>query len=253
MEAEAIRALQEKAANKDRPYVYSVGPIIQSETTIKQNQLKCIEWLNKQPPKSVLYISFGSGGTLSQEQLNEIALGLELSGHKFLWVIRAPSNSSHSAYLVGQKEDPLRYLPSGFLDRTKGHGLVVPSWAPQIEVLGHGSTGGFLSHCGWNSTLESVVHSVPIIAWPLFAEQRMNAIVLTDVLKVAVMPKVDEETGIVKHEEIARVVKTIMEGDEIVQIRKRINDLSDAAAVALSEHGSSTRALSSLAQKWHNL
>ncbi|MQL05516.1 hypothetical protein EI015_25930, partial [Escherichia coli] len=134
----------------------------------------------------------------------------------------------------------------GFLDRTKGQGLVVPSWAPQIEVLGHGSTGGFLSHCGWNSTLESVVHGMPMIAWPLFAEQRMNALMLTEVLKVAVRPKVDDESGIIKREEIAEVIKRIMEGDEGLDIRKRIKDLSDAAGVAVSEHGSSHRALSSL-------
>ncbi|RYR24405.1 hypothetical protein Ahy_B02g057903 [Arachis hypogaea] len=130
------------------------------------------------PPRSVLYISFGSGGTLSQEQLNEIAFGLELSGYKFLWVVRAPSNFGGYVYLSQQKEDPLHYLPSGFVERTKGQGL----------ILDHGSIGAFLSHCGWNSTLESVSHDMPVIAWPLFAEQRMNAVLLKDVLKVAVRP-----------------------------------------------------------------
>ncbi|XP_061347798.1 hydroquinone glucosyltransferase-like [Gastrolobium bilobum] len=252
LEAEVIRAMQEKESNRDGPCVYPVGPIIQNESSNKVNESVCLRWLENQPPNSVLYVCFGSGGTLPHDQFNEIAYGLELSGHNFLWVVRAPNKSASSAYLVGQKEDPLYYLPQGFLDRTKGQGLVVPSWAPQIEVLGHGSTGGFLSHCGWNSTLESVVHRVPMIAWPLFAEQRMNAVLLTDVLKVAVRPKV-VENGIVKREEIANVIKRVMEGHESLEMHKRIKELSDGAAAALSEHGSSYCTLSSLAQKWLNI
>ncbi|XP_061370841.1 hydroquinone glucosyltransferase-like [Gastrolobium bilobum] len=252
LEAEVIRAMQEKEANSDGPCVYPIGPIIQNESSNKVNESVCLRWLDNQPPNSVLYVAFGSGGTLPHDQFNEIAYGLELSGHKFLWVVRAPNESASSAYFRGQKENPLHYLPQGFLDRTKGQGLVVPSWAPQIEVLGHGSTGGFLSHCGWSSTLESVVHGVPMIAWPLFAEQRMNAVLLTDVLKVAVRPKVDE-SGIVKGEEIANVIKRVMEGHESLEMNKRIKELSDGAAAALSEHGSSNLALSSLAMKWQNV
>ena len=158
--------------------------------------------------------------------------------------MRAPSKYANFAYLVGQKEDPLQYLPSSFLDRTKGQGLVVPSWAPQAEVLGH----GFLTHCGWNSTLESIVHGMPMIAWPLFAEQKMNVVMLTAVLKVAVRPKA-EENGIVTREEIVEVIKRIMEGDEGLEMRKRIKELSDATAITLSENSSFKKAFSSLAKK----
>ncbi|TKY68961.1 Hydroquinone glucosyltransferase [Spatholobus suberectus] len=172
-------------------YYYPVGPIIQTESRSKQNESKCIAWLQNQPQKSVLFISFGSGGTLSHDQLNEIAFGLELSGHKFLWVVRAPNQVSCSTYFVGQKDDPLEYLPCGFLGRVKGIG---------------GSTGGFLTHSGWSSVLEGVVHGVPMIAWPLFAEQRMNATTVSDVFKVAVRPKADDGSGIVKKEEVARVI-----------------------------------------------
>ncbi|XP_057451050.1 hydroquinone glucosyltransferase-like [Lotus japonicus] len=233
LEAGAIRALQER----EGPCVYPVGPIIMTESSSEENKLLCLRWLNNQPPSSVLYVSFGSVGTLSYDLLNELAFGLEMSGHKFLWVVRAP----------------LEYLPSGFLDRTKTQGLVVTSWAPQIEILGHASTGGFLSHCGWSSTLESVVNGVPMIVWPLFAEQRMNAKIITDALKIGVRPKVDGETGMVKREEIARGVKRIMEGDESLEICRRVKELSDGAAAALSEHGSSRNAISSLALKWNNL
>ncbi|TKY66287.1 Hydroquinone glucosyltransferase [Spatholobus suberectus] len=107
-----------------------------------------------------MILNFGSGGTLSQNQLKELALGFELSGQQFLWVVRAPSESPNSAHPSFENDDPLRFLPDGFIDRTKNQGLVVPSWAPQVQVLGHNATGGFLSHCGWNSILESIVHGV---------------------------------------------------------------------------------------------
>jgi len=246
LEPEAIRVLQDR----EKPSVYPVGPIIRNESNNEAKMSMCLRWLENQPPSSVLFVSFGSGGTLSQDQLNELAFGLELSGHKFLWVVRAPSKHSSSAYFSGQNNDPLEYLPNGFLERTKENGLVVASWAPQVEILGHGSIGGFLSHCGWSSTLESVVNGVPLIAWPLFAEQRMNAKLLTDVLKVAVRPKVDDENGIIKQEEVAKAIKRIMEGDESFVIRKKIKELSAGAATVLSEHGSSRKALSSLVLKW---
>ncbi|KAJ1395405.1 UDP-glycosyltransferase family, conserved site [Sesbania bispinosa] len=198
METGPIRALKEGASGNTP--VYPVGPIIQTgtRTVDDSNGLKCLAWLDRQQPCSVLYVSFGSGGTLSQEQVNELALGLELSNYKFLWVVRAPSSSANAAYLSTQNDvDPLQFLPSGFLERTKEQGLVIPSWAPQIQILSHSSTGGFLTHCGWNSTLESVVQGVPLITWPLFAEQRMNAVVLSDGLKVGLRPRVNEN-GIVE-------------------------------------------------------
>ncbi|KAK7286991.1 hypothetical protein RJT34_22384 [Clitoria ternatea] len=245
LEPNVIRALQEREFQSG-PCVYPIGPIIQTKSSSEANGSICMAWLENQSPNCVLYVSFGSGGTLSHEQVTELAFGLELSGHKFLWVVRAPSNYGASAYFSGQNEDPLEYLPNGFLERTKDQGLVVPSWAPQVEVLGHGSVGGFLSHCGWSSTLESVVNGVPMIAWPLFAEQRMNAITLTDELKVAVRPVVDE-SGLITRDEIAKVVKRVMEEDEGLELRKRMKEFSCRAAAALSEHGSSRKALSSLA------
>ncbi|XP_028787284.1 hydroquinone glucosyltransferase-like [Neltuma alba] len=251
LEREVALALQE---SDNHPLVYHVGPIIQTmSTSIDESNSKCLTWLGNQPRNSVLYVSFGSGGTLSQEQLDELAFGLEMSGHKFLWVLRAPSGVANSAYLSAQKEDPLDFLPKGFLERTKGQGFVVPSWAPQVEVLKHESTGGFLTHCGWNSTLEAIVYGKPTIVWPLFAEQRMNAVMLTEQFKVAVRPKGDEnKNGIVMREEVARVVKMLMEGDEGRELQTKIQVFKDAAAKALSEDGSSTRTLSHLAQEWTN-
>ncbi|KAK7386189.1 hypothetical protein VNO78_26226 [Psophocarpus tetragonolobus] len=251
MEKSPLTALQDK--DRGYPPVYPVGPIVQTGDDAKGLDFECLEWLEKQKVGSVLYVSFGSGGTLSQEQINELAYGLELSNHKFLWVVRAPNNTTpYAAYLGVQNDvDPLQFLPCGFLERTKEQGMVIPSWAPQVEVLGHSSVGGFLTHCGWNSTLESVIKGVPVITWPLFAEQRMNAVLLCECLKVGVRPKVNEK-GLVEREEIAHVVKHLMEGKEGREMRKRMKELEEAATNSLKD-GSSTNAFAEVAFKWEDL
>jgi len=113
------------------------------------------------------------------------------------------------------------------------------------------STGGFLTHCGWNSILESVVNGIPLIAWPLYAEQKMNAVMLTEDIKVAVRAKANEN-GLVGREEIGRLTKALMEGEDGKKLRSRMKELKDAAARVLSEDGSSTKALSELALSWKN-
>ncbi|XP_058100223.1 hydroquinone glucosyltransferase-like [Magnolia sinica] len=248
LEPETVNALRREPGV---PPLYPIGPVVQSSSAGGGDGLDCLRWLDEQPRGSVLYVCFGSGGTLSMEQLNELALGLEMSGQRFLWVARGPheKNASATFFSVQSNQEPLGFLPKGFLSRTKGVGFVVPSWAPQIQVLGHGSTGGFLSHCGWNSTLESIVHGVPMIAWPLYAEQKMNAVLLVEDLKVALRPtaKVD---GIVEKEEIARVVEDLMAGDEGKRLRTKMEDLKDASAKALAKDGSSKKALSEVAYEW---
>jgi hydroquinone glucosyltransferase len=163
--------------------------------------------------------------------------------------VRSPNDKVSNAtfFSVDSHKDPFDFLPKGFSDRTKGRGLAVPSWAPQPQVLGHGSTGGFLTHCGWNSTLESVVNGVPLIVWPLYAEQKMNAWMLTKDIKVALRPKASEN-GLIGREEIANAVRGLMEGEEGKRVRNRMKDLKEAAARVLSEDGS----LSELAHKWKN-
>ncbi|CAJ2675426.1 unnamed protein product [Trifolium pratense] len=249
-----IEALIEEGSGN--PAVYPVGPIIiQTETKSGDdvNGLECLAWLDNQQPCSVLYVSFGGGGTLSQEQIVELALGLELSNHKFLWIVRAPNSSVDAAYFSAQDDvDPSQFLPYGFLERTKEQGMVIPSWAPQIQILSHRSVGGFLSHCGWNSILESVMHGVPLITWPLFAEQRMNAVLLSEGLKVGLRPRV-HENGIVERVEVSKMIKCLMEGEEGRNLRRRIHQLKEAANSALKEDGSSTKTISQLALKLRNL
>ncbi|XP_047181471.1 hydroquinone glucosyltransferase-like [Vigna umbellata] len=254
MEEGIIRALQEEQEKGTIPCVYAVGPFVQEDPCREgsSNDIKYLRWLDKQQCNSVLYVSFGSGGTLSHEQIKELAWGLELSGQKFLWVLRPPNKFGIISDIGARNEDPFEFLPDGFLKRTEGHGLVVPYWASQVQILGHGAIGGFLCHCGWNSTLEGVVHGIPLIAWPLFAEQKMNAVLLSDDLKVALRVRVSEN-GIVEREEISRIIRKLMVGEEGKEIIHRMKILKDAAVDAIKDEGSSTVTLTQLALKWKSL
>ncbi|KAL6598255.1 hypothetical protein ACP70R_046420 [Stipagrostis hirtigluma subsp. patula] len=172
MEREAIAAFEQLSDEGVYPPVYAVGPLVRScsggEAAAKHG---CLRWLDEQPDGSVLYVCFGSGGTLSAAQTAELAVGLEASGQRFLWAAKLPSDKDRAASFFGggdgDDDSPTNYLPEGFVERTRGTGLVVPAWAPQVEILSHRAVGGFLSHCGWNSTLEAASAGVPMLAWPL--------------------------------------------------------------------------------------
>jgi hydroquinone glucosyltransferase len=235
-----------------RPPVYPIGPLIRQPGAIPPSSPRaaCLEWLDRQPARSVIFVSFGSAGALPKEQMHQLALGLELSGQRFLWVVRSPSDEgtlSDNYYNAAESnKDPLAYLPEGFLERTKDVGLLVPSWAPQTQVLAHMATGGFLTHCGWNSTLESLVHGVPMLAWPLFAEQRLNAVMLAEGVGAAIrLPeRKDKET-------IAAVVRELMVGQgKGAMVRVKVAELKKAAAEGLREGGAATTALDEVVDKW---
>ncbi|WOL02133.1 hypothetical protein Cni_G10852 [Canna indica] len=246
LEPEAAKVLRQPEPG--RPPVYLVGPL----TAEGSKDAECLRWLDQQPQDSVLFVSFGSGGTLSMAQTTELALGLEMSGQRFLWVVRSPTDCGDvsEAYFTAQsKADPFAFLPEGFADRMREVGLLVTSWVPQVALLNHAATGGFLSHCGWNSTLETVKAGVPIIAWPLFAEQRQNAVMLTKGAKIALRRRA-EANGLVPREEVARVVRGLMEGDEGKAARRRVRDLREAAARGLEEGGDAYRAIEEVAIKW---
>ncbi|GMJ05707.1 UDP-GLUCOSE-DEPENDENT GLUCOSYLTRANSFERASE 72 B1 [Hibiscus trionum] len=259
LEPMTIKSIKENPLFKQIPLpippVYPIGPLIRQEETLSSTtDLECLEWLDKQPPDSVLFLIFGSGGTLSFEQQTELALGLELSQQRFIWAVRKPTDTAGAGafFHAGEvnENDPNVYLPQGFLKRTHGVGLVVSSWAPQVSVLGHPSTGGFLSHCGWNSVLESIVHGVPMIAWPLYAEQRMNATWLTEDFGIAVKPKMEAGETVIRREEIERVVRMVMEGEEGKVMRSRVKELKESAAKALESESCSYASLSGVVNHW---
>ncbi|XP_039840853.1 UDP-glycosyltransferase 1-like [Panicum virgatum] len=117
-------------------------------------------------------------GFHTEDQLKEIAAGLEGSGHRFLWVVRAHLRGN--TFAVHADPDLGALLLEGFLERTGGRGLVVKLWAPQVDVLRHEAVGAFGTHCGWNSVLEAITASVPMLCWPLYAEQKMNKVFLVE-------------------------------------------------------------------------
>lgn len=224
------------------PPVRCIGPLIKSEE-VTGGDRSCLAWLDSQPESSVVFLCFGSLGLFSAEQIKEIAVGLESSGQRFLWVVRSPPES--------EKKDPEldALLPEGFLARTRGTGLVVKSWAPQRDVLLHGAVGGFVTHCGWNSVLEAVVAGVPMVAWPLYAEQRMNRVFLEEELGLAVAVEgYDKE--LVKAEEVALKVRWLMESDGGRVLRERTLAAMRQAREALRVGGQSEATLTRLVDGW---
>lgn len=256
LEPRAITAISDGLCIPDAPTppIYCIGPLIAE----KQNNCEgneCLVWLNSQPSKSVVFLCFGSLGVFGEEQLNEIAVGLENCGHRFLWVVKAPppkrDNQSNSSVLAPQEPDLNALLPEGFLERTKGRGLVVKSWAPQVAVLSHESVGGFVTHCGWNSILEGVSAGVPMIGWPLYAEQRVNKVFLVEELRVGLGLEESNGGRFVSGAEIEKRVRELMDSDNGKRVRHRVGELRDAAKVAMSdENGSSRIALARLVTKW---
>lgn len=203
LEHHALEGLSDDSIRLEIPVppLYPVGPLIKS-SSFKNSD--CLTWLDMQPCGSVIFIAVGSGGTMSLEQIYELAWGLEASEQRFLWAIRQPQQLNPATYMtvgLGQN-DPSAYLPDGFLTRTQGVGHVVPSWVPQIDILSHESVGEFISHCGWNWTLESIVHGVPLITWPMYAEQNWNALMLAEDIGVAVRLGNAPENGLVGREKI---------------------------------------------------
>ncbi|MED6186037.1 hypothetical protein PIB30_062965 [Stylosanthes scabra] len=228
--------------------VYPVGPLVRTlverETAGLELDNKVKQWLDRQPTESVIYVSFGSGGTMSEAQIVELAWGLELSMQRFIWVVRPPveGDASGAFFDVGNGGNGLlEYLPEGFVERTKELGVVVPMWAPQVEILGHPATGGFVTHCGWNSVLEAIFGEVAMVAWPLYSEQKMNAALLSEDIGVAVRAKAED--GVVGRDEIARVVRRVMVEEEGGAMRAKVKKLKASAEKAVCEFGSSYECL----------
>ncbi|XVF67533.1 hypothetical protein PTKIN_Ptkin10aG0128800 [Pterospermum kingtungense] len=203
---------------------------------------ECLRWLDSKEPNSVLYICFGSSFKSSADQLNEIAKGLEASGKSFIWVVGKANN-----------EDKEEWLPEGFEERIEGKGLIIRGWAPQVLILDHEAVGGFMTHCGWNSTLESITAGVPMVTWPLFAEQFCNERLVVDVLKIGVSIGAkqwnrwaDDTKFKVTMEDIERAVSRVMVSEEAERMRNRVGELKDMARRAVEEGGSSYSDLNAL-------
>ncbi|XP_051225572.1 UDP-glycosyltransferase 1-like [Lolium perenne] len=234
------------------PPIYCIGPLIKSEEVGVKRGDECLAWLDTQPKASVVFLCFGSLGRFSAKQTREVAAGLEASGQRFLWVVRSPPSDKDSAKTKFEKPaepDFDTLLPKGFLDRTKGRGLVVKSWAPQRDVLAHDAVGCFVTHCGWNSVLESVMAGVPMLAWPLYAEQKMNVVFLEQEMRLAVaMEGYDKE--LVEAKEVAAKVRWVMDSEGGRVLRERTLAAMRQANDALPEGGESEATLAGLVDVW---
>ncbi|KAL4362812.1 hypothetical protein GQ457_04G012780 [Hibiscus cannabinus] len=235
LEPHALSSLSEGKA----PPVYPVGPLLNLEST---GEVHIMEWLDEQAPSSVVFLCFGSGGSFNGEQVKEIACALEQSAHRFLWSLRQPPDPSQGPMASPRDYDDVsEVLPKGFLERTAGMGKII-GWAPQVAILGHPAIGGFVTHCGWNSTLESIWFGVPMAAWPLYAEQQLNAWEVVRELGLGVEIKMDyrkeeEVQGIVEAEKIEKGIRGVMEADS--DVRRRVKEMKDKSRKALKEGRSS--------------
>lgn len=160
---------------------------------------------------------------------------MERSGQKFIWALRDADKGDVFDGEVRKSE-----LPEGFEKRVEmeGRGLVVRDWAPQLAILSHGSTGGFISHCGWNSCMETITMGVPIAAWPMHSDQPRNAVLMTEVLRVGLLVRdwADREK-LVMATTIENAVRKLMASEEGQEIRKTAKELSYAVRQSVEDNG----------------
>ncbi|KAJ6418993.1 hypothetical protein OIU84_029155 [Salix udensis] len=241
-----FEALEEEAVNwlASQRSIRPIGPMIPSFYLDKQqeddkeyglslfkpNPDGCNEWLDSKETASVVYVSFGTLAALGEEQMAEIAWGLKRSGCCFLWAVR---------------ESERKKLPIKFAEESSGKGLVV-TWSQQLEVLAHRSVGCFMTHCGWNSTLEALSLGVPMVAMPQWTDQPTNAKYIADVWQVGVRVKANEK-GIVTEEEVERCIREVMEGERGNAIRRNSEKWMKLAQTAADEGGSSDKNITEFA------
>ncbi|CAH8262313.1 unnamed protein product [Arabidopsis lyrata] len=196
------------------------------------DEQECLKWVDSKTPGSVVYLSFGSGTGLPNKQLLEIAFGLESSEQNFIWVVSKNENQ-------GENEE---WLPKGFEERITGKGLIIRGWAPQVLILDHKAIGGFVTHCGWNSTMEGIAAGLPMVTWPMGAEQFYNEKLLTKVLRIGVNVGATElvkKGKMISREEVEKAVREVIAGEEAEERRIRAKKLGEMAKAAVEEGGSS--------------
>ncbi|CAA3011891.1 UDP-rhamnose:rhamnosyltransferase 1 [Olea europaea subsp. europaea] len=198
--------------------VIPVGLMLpQLEENDNESWVSIKTWLDNQNMEAVVYVALGSELTLSQDQLNELALGLELSGVPFFWALRKPSQAGKSSSVD---------LPEGFEERIKGQGMVWKSWAPQLNILSHASVGSFLTHCGWSSIIEGLTFGHPLIALPFVIDQCLNARVIADKQVGIEIPKNDED-GSYTRSSVSNSIKLVMVESEGKKIRGNAKEIRE--------------------------
>lgn len=224
LEQETLTALNQKQP------VYAIGPILANDfakTKIAMSlwsESDCSQWLNTKANGSVLYVSFGSYAHVSKHDIVEIAHGLLLSGVNFVWVLRPDIVSS----------DDTDILPEGFIESARHKGLVVP-WCHQIAVLSHPAIGGFLTHCGWNSIMESIWCGIPLICFPILTDQFTNRKLVVHDWKLGIN-LCDEKT--ISREKVSANIASLMSGEilniklmnKMKKVRKTLENATDGSS-----------------------
>ncbi|KAK1262668.1 UDP-glycosyltransferase 73B5 [Acorus gramineus] len=222
------RPFIEYLANEKRKPVWAVGPLLPGrlwdsldqpvqdaeirpgrESNVGEREV--LEWLDSKPRGSVIYVSFGSLRSPSEASLAELAAGLEESTRPFVWVIQPKGRPGPG---------PVGYYPDGLAGRAGDRGLIISGWAPQLLILSHPSTGGFISHCGWNSTVEALRFGVPILAWPIDGDQFHNAKLVTARLRCGFMIRAEPDA--VTKDDVTRGIERLL-GDE--EARRRADSV----------------------------
>ncbi|KAL7136683.1 hypothetical protein ABFS83_10G046200 [Erythranthe nasuta] len=225
LERKTLSALNEKHPT------YAIGPINFSTDNFTRTivpkslwaQTDCTEWLGSKPIGSVLYVSFGSLAQSNKQITEEIAYGLVTGGTNFVWVIR--------------EENDDVFLPEGFKNEIRDKGLIV-SWCNQNAVISSPAIGGFLTHCGWNSILESIWCGVPMICYPFFADQPTNRKLVVDDWKIGIN-LCDYGNTCVGRNEVAEKIRQLMNGETSNELRREVEKIRTIMHEAVRKNGSS--------------
>ncbi|PQQ19773.1 UDP-glycosyltransferase 73C1-like [Prunus yedoensis var. nudiflora] len=258
-ELEPAYVKEYKKVKKDK--LWCIGPAslrnkddldkAQRGNKVSIDELHCFKWLDSWAPASVVYVCLGSMCNPSSEQLVDIGLALEASNKPFIWVVRGCRETQELEKWIAE---------SGFEERNKARSLLmIRGWAPQTLILSHPAIGGFLTHCGWNSTLEGICAGVPLLTWPLFGDQFMNEkFVVEQIIKIAVRVGVEfpvtwgEEEKIkrvLRKEKVKEAIEKLMDGEESQGRRERARELAEMAKRAVAEGGSSHLNIKQLIQE----
>lgn len=244
LEPETIEAVNgRETIRKLLPPVFDIGPFTPCEFEKVDNgtSVDCpLKWLDEQPEGSVVYVSFGSRTAMKRDQIREIGEGLVRSGCRFLWVVKDKTVDRE------EEEEVEEVVGHELIAKLKKNGLVVKTWVDQREILGHGSVGGFVSHCGWNSVVEAAWYGVRVLAWPQDGDQMINA----DVVEKSGLGVWDKKSGWgqeVNGEEIGTRIKEMMDNESL---KKSARKLRDAAREAVTDGGTSHTTFQRLTGDW---
>ncbi|KAF7028820.1 hypothetical protein CFC21_040682 [Triticum aestivum] len=239
LEGQFIDTCRKGLARAGGKKVFLIGPLNRLLGKAPNLRHDCLEWLDAQPPASVLYVSFGTISSLSSIQIQELATALHHSEQRFIWVLRDADRADE----MGEAgESRHAHLLHAFRDKIQGRGVVITGWAPQLEILAHGATAAFMSHCGWNSILESLSHGKPILGWPMHSDQPWNAQYVCNHLREGIIVRPWEKNReTLPATAIQEVIKRAMgsNSDQGIAMGNTAKALAEDARAAVSKGGSS--------------